>query len=146
LVTNWDDLHHVSGFFIVISSITTTSGDEEKTNGHAARHRFTCLKSVLGIGKMIRQRPSDFRDHLSVLNVSYIFIVSDFFQSIKRVMKNKIVLLDSLSSVCTKIGLAAFEIFLPKYIESQYGVSASDSNLLVGNFPCHADRQLLPGF
>lgn len=73
------------------------------------------------------------RPQCCILLTSLCPLVSDFFQSIKRVFKNKIVLLDSLSSVCTKIGLAAFEIFLPKYIESQYGVSASDSSFLVGN-------------
>lgn len=74
-------------------------------------------------------------DSIKYLIIEIILLpVKDFLQSIARVLKNKIVLLDSFSSVCTKIGLAAFEIFLPKYIESQYGVSAANSSLLVGKF------------
>lgn len=72
------------------------------------------------------------RKQLDVPQKSLPASLKDFLQSVARVVRNKIVLLDSFSSVCTKIGLAAFEIFLPKYIESQYGVSAANSSLLVG--------------
>ncbi|XP_065211299.1 solute carrier organic anion transporter family member 74D-like isoform X2 [Planococcus citri] len=58
--------------------------------------------------------------------------VQDFLASTKRILKNKLVLLDAFSAVCFKIGLAAYEIFLPKYIESQFALSASQSNFMAG--------------
>ncbi|XP_065222460.1 solute carrier organic anion transporter family member 74D-like [Planococcus citri] len=57
---------------------------------------------------------------------------NDFKVSLTRIMKNKVVVLNSFSSVCFAMGLMAYWTFMPKYMESQFRLSASKSNFLTG--------------
>lgn len=50
----------------------------------------------------------------------------------RRILSNKIVLYNSFSSVFYVLGLMAHWTFMPKYMESQFRLSASKSNLLTG--------------
>lgn len=51
---------------------------------------------------------------------------------LSRMMKNKILLFNSFSSVFYAIGLTGYWIFMPKYIETQFRQSASKSSLITG--------------
>ncbi|XKL63602.1 hypothetical protein PGB90_005966 [Kerria lacca] len=58
--------------------------------------------------------------------------ISDFKKSMVRILKNKIMIFNSFSSVCFTMGLMAYWTFMPKYMESQFRLSASKSNFLTG--------------
>ncbi|XP_065220372.1 solute carrier organic anion transporter family member 74D-like [Planococcus citri] len=58
---------------------------------------------------------------------------SDFTNVIKRICKNKIVVYCCLASVNYCIGILAFWTFMPKYMESQFRFTPSQSNLLTGS-------------
>lgn len=58
----------------------------------------------------------------------------DFKKSLKRIMKNKVIVFNSLSSTSFFIGLIAGWTFMPKYMESQFRLSPSKSNFLTGIF------------
>ncbi|XP_065224252.1 solute carrier organic anion transporter family member 4C1-like [Planococcus citri] len=73
--------------------------------------------------------------------------VSDFYTSFKRVLGNKIAVLDILGAVAAQIAYSGYELFLPKYLESQYGLSASLSSffLAVENLIEGSASKLLTG-
>lgn len=52
--------------------------------------------------------------------------------AIKRLLYNKVLMLNNLASVFYIFGYMAYWIFLPKYIETQYRQSASKASLVTG--------------
>ena len=61
-------------------------------------------------------------------------IVADYFSSLKRIMSNRVIFFDALSSVFYSIGLAAYGTFFPKYIESLFQFSPAKSVLILGKY------------
>lgn len=58
--------------------------------------------------------------------------VSDMIKTFKRLISNKILMLNNFASVFYFFGYTPYWIFLPKYLETQYRQSASASNLITG--------------
>ncbi|XP_065222982.1 solute carrier organic anion transporter family member 74D-like [Planococcus citri] len=58
--------------------------------------------------------------------------ISDFMKRMKRICKNKVVVFNSMSSVSFVLGLMAYWTFMPKYMESQFRLSPSQSNFITG--------------
>ena len=61
-------------------------------------------------------------------------LISDIPRSILNLLKNKIYILTSFG-ICCEIGIVSgFVLFLPKYLETQFGTSKSMANLFTGKF------------
>jgi len=58
---------------------------------------------------------------------------------LRRLMKNKVLLFNSFSSVFFMFGYIGYWIFMPKYIETQFRQSAATSSLITGK---HTDYSL----
>ncbi|EDS45572.1 organic anion transporter [Culex quinquefasciatus] len=56
----------------------------------------------------------------------------DMLKTFKRLLKNKILMLNNIASVFYFFGYMPYWIFTPKYIETQYKQSASTSSLVTG--------------
>ncbi|XP_053687130.1 solute carrier organic anion transporter family member 74D-like [Sabethes cyaneus] len=56
----------------------------------------------------------------------------DMIKTFKRLVKNKILMLNNIASVFYFFGFMPYWIFTPKYIETQYKQSASTSSLVTG--------------
>lgn len=56
----------------------------------------------------------------------------DMMITFKRLLKNKILMLNNIASVFYFFGFMPYWIFTPKYIETQYKQSASTSSLVTG--------------
>lgn len=53
--------------------------------------------------------------------------ISDMWSTLKRLFKNKILMLNNLAGVFYLFGFLPYWVFMPKYIESQYRMSASSA-------------------
>lgn len=62
----------------------------------------------------------------------FIYISSDFPKTIKRHLKNDILMFRTASSVLHLLPIAGLYTFLPKYLESQFHLPAHDANLITG--------------
>ncbi|XP_055623979.1 solute carrier organic anion transporter family member 74D-like [Toxorhynchites rutilus septentrionalis] len=58
--------------------------------------------------------------------------LKDMIKTFKRLLKNKILMLNNIASVFYFFGYMPYWIFTPKYIETQYKQSASTSSLVTG--------------
>jgi hypothetical protein len=58
--------------------------------------------------------------------------VLDFKVALRRLVKNKILVFNSLSTVFFMCGLTGYWTFMPKYMETQFRQSASRSSLITG--------------
>ncbi|KAK6619421.1 hypothetical protein RUM43_012178 [Polyplax serrata] len=58
--------------------------------------------------------------------------MKDMMKTIKRLMKNKTYVYNNLASIFYCIGYMPYWIFMPKYIETQYKLSASYSSFVTG--------------
>jgi MFS family permease len=56
----------------------------------------------------------------------------DMMLTFKRLLKNKVLMLNNIASVFYFFGYMPYWIFTPKYIETQYKQSASTSSLMTG--------------
>ena len=61
-----------------------------------------------------------------------IFFVSDFLKSIIKVLRVPLYTLHLLSSLVSMIGLSSTMEFAPKYIETQFNVTAWEANIIMG--------------
>jgi hypothetical protein len=57
----------------------------------------------------------------------------DFKATLGRMLKNKVLMCNSLSSVCFVFGLIGQWTFMPKYMETQFNQSASTAALISGD-------------
>ncbi|XP_067284633.1 solute carrier organic anion transporter family member 1C1-like [Pseudorasbora parva] len=75
-------------------------------------------------------------------------IAKDFGPSLKRLLTNKIYILYLVSNVVTFNAFAIFTTYTPKYLEQQFGQSASKTNFLIGvtTIPPLALGMLLSGW
>ncbi|KAJ6641301.1 Solute carrier organic anion transporter family member 74D, partial [Pseudolycoriella hygida] len=60
--------------------------------------------------------------------------VRDFFVTIKRLLKNKLFMLNNIAGICYIFGLLPFWTFLPKLIETMFKQSSSASSFYTGTF------------
>ncbi|RZF42278.1 hypothetical protein LSTR_LSTR003896 [Laodelphax striatellus] len=58
--------------------------------------------------------------------------VKDLFKNIRRILKNKLFLLNVIASLCYMFGMMGYWAYLPKYMETQFHVSASEANIVSG--------------
>ncbi|CAG9855221.1 unnamed protein product [Phyllotreta striolata] len=58
---------------------------------------------------------------------------NDMIKTFRRVMKNPILMMNNFAAVFYFLGYMPYWIFLPKYMETQYMQSASDSSLITGS-------------
>ncbi|XP_077090063.1 solute carrier organic anion transporter family member 1C1-like isoform X2 [Siphateles boraxobius] len=72
--------------------------------------------------------PSKHNEHTSSITE----IAKDFGPSLKRLLTNKIYLLYLVSNVVAFNAFAIFITYTPKYLEQQFGQSASKTNFLIG--------------
>lgn len=66
-------------------------------------------------------------------SVFHIF-VSDFPTAMRRLLRNEILLYRTASSVLHILPIAGLYTFLPKYLESQFQLSATKANMISGNY------------
>lgn len=87
----------------------------------AIRRRIATEKQKLGVKlsevKKENELPASFKDMMITF---------------KRLLKNKILMLNNIASVFYFFGFMPYWIFTPKYIETQYKQSASTSSLVTG--------------
>ncbi|XP_050093605.1 solute carrier organic anion transporter family member 74D-like [Anopheles aquasalis] len=91
----------------------------------AARKRIAAEKQKLGMklseaadgGRREDELPASFKDMM---------------KTFKRLLRNKILMLNNIASVFYFFGYMPYWIFTPKYIETQYKQSASTSSLVTG--------------
>lgn len=67
-----------------------------------------------------------------MLSIRIIFFFIDFPKTIKRHLKNDILMFRTASSVLHLLPIAGLYTFLPKYLESQFHLPAHDANLITG--------------
>lgn len=58
--------------------------------------------------------------------------LKDFPKTLKRLLRNKILVLRTASSVLHLLPIAGIYTFLPKYLESQFQLTASNANAITG--------------
>lgn len=61
-------------------------------------------------------------------------LLSDIPRSILRLLKNWIYLITCLGICCEVSIVSGFVLFLPKYLETQFGTTTSVANLFTGRF------------
>lgn len=75
-------------------------------------------------------------DKLQTSTISSVEVVKpslrDFPTTLKRLLDNKILLLQTASSVLHLLPIAGIYTFLPKYLESQFQLTASNANAITG--------------
>ncbi|XP_075211114.1 solute carrier organic anion transporter family member 74D-like [Lycorma delicatula] len=57
----------------------------------------------------------------------------DFVETLRRLLNNKLLILNMLSTLFYMFGMVGYWTFLPKYMESQFQQSASRANLVTGS-------------
>ncbi|BES95818.1 Organic anion [Nesidiocoris tenuis] len=57
---------------------------------------------------------------------------SDFKKTVKRLLKNRILMFNTFSSTFYVFGLMGYWIFMPKYIETQFRKTASEASIITG--------------
>ncbi|KAF4523689.1 hypothetical protein B566_EDAN006060 [Ephemera danica] len=57
----------------------------------------------------------------------------DFKKTLKRLLTNKVLVCNCVSSTCMLFGLIGQWVFMPKYVETQFGQSASMASLITGS-------------
>ncbi|XP_049940041.1 solute carrier organic anion transporter family member 74D-like [Schistocerca serialis cubense] len=57
----------------------------------------------------------------------------DFRQAVLRLLRNKVLMLNTISSVCFMFGYVGYWTFMPKYMETQFRQSASRASLITGS-------------
>ncbi|XP_039297752.1 solute carrier organic anion transporter family member 74D isoform X2 [Nilaparvata lugens] len=58
--------------------------------------------------------------------------LKDLFKNIRRILKNKLFVLNVIASLCYMFGMMGYWAYLPKYMETQFHVSASKANIVSG--------------
>lgn len=64
--------------------------------------------------------------------ICFAFFSTDFPKTIRRHLKNDILMFRTASSVLHLLPIAGLYTFLPKYLESQFHLPAHDANLITG--------------
>ncbi|XP_065345620.1 solute carrier organic anion transporter family member 74D-like [Cloeon dipterum] len=74
--------------------------------------------------------------------------LEDFWKTMKRLFKNKILMCNNLSTTFIIFGYDGQMLFLPKYMETQFNISATASNLATGSIGllCTAAGLLVSAF
>lgn len=57
----------------------------------------------------------------------------DFRQAVSRLLRNKVLMLNTISTVCFMFGYVGYWTFMPKYMETQFRQSASRASLITGS-------------
>ncbi|XP_068087043.1 solute carrier organic anion transporter family member 74D isoform X2 [Anabrus simplex] len=57
----------------------------------------------------------------------------DFMQTVKKLLRNKVFVLNTTSTVFFVFGFAGYWTFMPKYLETQYGQTAASASLISGS-------------
>ena len=61
-----------------------------------------------------------------------VFLLSDIPRSIMSLLRNKVYLVTCLGICCEIAIVSGFVVFLPKYLETQFGTSTSMANVFTG--------------
>ncbi|KAK7867916.1 hypothetical protein R5R35_005269 [Gryllus longicercus] len=59
--------------------------------------------------------------------------IEDFVVALRRILRSRVLLFNTLSGVCFMFGLIGYWTFMPKYMETQYRQSASRASLISGS-------------
>lgn len=71
--------------------------------------------------------------------------LKEFPSAVKRLLKNDILLCRTASSVLHILPIAGLYTFLPKYLESQFQLTASKANMISGRCVCRSDIDFAAG-
>lgn len=68
------------------------------------------------------------------MNGCYTYFFKDFPKTVKRLLKNDILMFRTASSVLHILPIAGLYTFLPKYLESQFRLPTPTANMIAGKF------------